>query len=349
MATFSLLLLALMATGLDQVTAFSAVAACMNNLGPGLGGVGSHYADISDTAKWLLSLAMLLGRLEIFTLLVLLSPAVLARLTGGSGMSIRCSGTGSPQTASQSRARHDGPASASRSTSSCDECPEESMGVDRARLLRAVRGRFRGTRRRMSGPPTRPRRRRPREGTAVDHAPSTHRNGGPMSRMTKTDTLIANLEALISKGHDGTAVRFGLGKAYLERSDAGASRAHLERAVRAGPRLFRRLEAAREGPGGEWRQRGLRRCLPARHRRRCREGRSAGRKGDGGVPAASGAHLPLPVTRGGRPSQSRSEGARTLRTVPRTGRARGSRTRKSELSSRVPTSRETQSRLCSRA
>jgi len=74
-ATFSLLLLALMATGLDQVTAFSAVAACMNNLGPGLGGVGLHYASISDTAKWLLSLAMLLGRLEIFTLLVLLSPA----------------------------------------------------------------------------------------------------------------------------------------------------------------------------------------------------------------------------------------------------------------------------------
>ena len=73
-ATFSLLLLALMATGLDQVTAFSAVAACINNLGPGLGGVGQHYADISDTAKWLLSFAMVLGRLEIFTLLVLLSP-----------------------------------------------------------------------------------------------------------------------------------------------------------------------------------------------------------------------------------------------------------------------------------
>ena len=73
-ATFSLLLLALMATGLDQVTAFSAVAACINNLGPGLGGVGPNYAGISDAAKWLLSLAMLLGRLEIFTLLVLLSP-----------------------------------------------------------------------------------------------------------------------------------------------------------------------------------------------------------------------------------------------------------------------------------
>lgn len=53
--------------------------------------------------------------------------------------------------------------------------------------------------------------------------------------MTTTDSLIANLEALIAKGHDGTAVRFGLGKAYLERSDAGASRMHLERAVELDP------------------------------------------------------------------------------------------------------------------
>ena len=73
-ATFSIIMLSLMATGLDQVTAFSAVAACMNNLGPGLGEVGAHYASISDNAKWILCLAMLLGRLEIFTLLVLLSP-----------------------------------------------------------------------------------------------------------------------------------------------------------------------------------------------------------------------------------------------------------------------------------
>ncbi len=74
-AIFSFLLLALMATGLDQVTAFSAVAASMNNLGPGLGDVGANYGMISDTAKWLLSLGMLLGRLEIFTLLVILSPS----------------------------------------------------------------------------------------------------------------------------------------------------------------------------------------------------------------------------------------------------------------------------------
>lgn len=74
-ASFSVMLLVLMMTGMDQKTAFSAVAACMNNLGPGLGDVGANYAGISDTAKWVLSFAMLLGRLEIFTLLVILSPA----------------------------------------------------------------------------------------------------------------------------------------------------------------------------------------------------------------------------------------------------------------------------------
>jgi len=70
-ACFVLLMLTLMAMGMDQITAFSAVAACMNNLGPGLGDVGVNYASISDQAKWVLGFAMLLGRLEIFTLLVL--------------------------------------------------------------------------------------------------------------------------------------------------------------------------------------------------------------------------------------------------------------------------------------
>ena len=74
-AVFTILMLALMATGLDQITAFSAMAACMNNLGPGLGDVTSHYGNINNIAKWLLCFAMLLGRLEIFTLLVLLTPA----------------------------------------------------------------------------------------------------------------------------------------------------------------------------------------------------------------------------------------------------------------------------------
>ena len=74
-ASFSFIMLFLMATGLDQVTAFSAVAACINNLGPGLGQVGPHFADINDASKWALCFAMLLGRLEVFTLLVLLTPA----------------------------------------------------------------------------------------------------------------------------------------------------------------------------------------------------------------------------------------------------------------------------------
>lgn len=61
----------LCAVGLDWVTAFSAAAACLNNLGPGLGEVANNYAQINDSAKWILSFAMLLGRLELFTLLVL--------------------------------------------------------------------------------------------------------------------------------------------------------------------------------------------------------------------------------------------------------------------------------------
>ena len=74
-ASFTVMYLALAATGLDLMTAFSAVAACINNLGPGLGTVGANYADMHDPGKWILCFAMLLGRLEIFTLLVLLTPA----------------------------------------------------------------------------------------------------------------------------------------------------------------------------------------------------------------------------------------------------------------------------------
>ncbi len=73
-ATFAIIMLLLMATGLDQITAFSAVATSMNNLGPGLGDVAANFQGIPDTAKWLLALAMLMGRLEIFTVLVLLTP-----------------------------------------------------------------------------------------------------------------------------------------------------------------------------------------------------------------------------------------------------------------------------------
>ena len=71
---FMLMLLALLATGLDIITAFSAVGACINNLGPGLASVSATYGDLPGTAKWILCVAMLLGRLEVFTLLVLFTP-----------------------------------------------------------------------------------------------------------------------------------------------------------------------------------------------------------------------------------------------------------------------------------
>ncbi|QFU74171.1 potassium transporter [Halioglobus maricola] len=72
--SFITIMLLLMATGLDFTTAFSAVAAAINNLGPGLGEVAANYSSISDTAKAILCFTMLLGRLEVFTLLVLFTP-----------------------------------------------------------------------------------------------------------------------------------------------------------------------------------------------------------------------------------------------------------------------------------
>ena len=71
---FALMMTVLLATGLDQVTAFSAIAASLNNLGPGLGDVAAGFSSLNAVAKWVSIGAMLLGRLEIFTLLVLVSP-----------------------------------------------------------------------------------------------------------------------------------------------------------------------------------------------------------------------------------------------------------------------------------
>ncbi|WP_374328537.1 TrkH family potassium uptake protein [Azonexus sp.] len=64
-------------TGLDVVTAFTAVVASVNNTGPGLGEVGpsTTFAVLEDFQTWVCIFAMLLGRLEIFTLLVVLTPA----------------------------------------------------------------------------------------------------------------------------------------------------------------------------------------------------------------------------------------------------------------------------------
>ena len=64
----------MMTTGLDPVYAFSAVAACINNMGPGLGALNGSMASINDFGKCVLIFTMLLGRLEIFTLLIVFTP-----------------------------------------------------------------------------------------------------------------------------------------------------------------------------------------------------------------------------------------------------------------------------------
>lgn len=73
--SFAVLGVMMSATGLDWITAFSAVAACLNNLGPGVGDVAASYAGVTNTGKWILCFVMLLGRLELMTLMVLFSAA----------------------------------------------------------------------------------------------------------------------------------------------------------------------------------------------------------------------------------------------------------------------------------
>ncbi len=73
-ANFAVMTLLLTATGLDAETSYSAVGACITNMGPALGNAGANYASLNDTAKLILCAAMLMGRLEIYTLLVILSP-----------------------------------------------------------------------------------------------------------------------------------------------------------------------------------------------------------------------------------------------------------------------------------
>ena len=77
--SFVLLLLITLISGLDFESAFSAVGACLNNLGPGLGAVSENYANINAVSKSILAFAMLLGRLDIFTLLVILTPMFWAK------------------------------------------------------------------------------------------------------------------------------------------------------------------------------------------------------------------------------------------------------------------------------
>ena len=67
---------ALLISGLDFISAFSAIIACINNAGPGLGVVGptSNYGVLNDFQTWVCTVAMLVGRLEIFTVLILFTP-----------------------------------------------------------------------------------------------------------------------------------------------------------------------------------------------------------------------------------------------------------------------------------
>jgi len=73
MFTALILTVAMMAAGLDLESAFGAVTASINLLGPGLGDVGVTFTEMSATVKWLAIFGMLVGRLEVFTLLILFS------------------------------------------------------------------------------------------------------------------------------------------------------------------------------------------------------------------------------------------------------------------------------------
>lgn len=72
---FVCIMLAFIGTGLDDYSAFGATAATLNNLGAGLGSVAMTFAEVSQAGKWVAIIAMLFGRLEVFTLLVLFTPA----------------------------------------------------------------------------------------------------------------------------------------------------------------------------------------------------------------------------------------------------------------------------------
>jgi len=81
MGLFALAALIMAALGVDVLTAIASVAATIGNIGPGLGSVGpaENYAHIPITGKWVLSLCILLGRFEIYTVMILFLPATWRR------------------------------------------------------------------------------------------------------------------------------------------------------------------------------------------------------------------------------------------------------------------------------
>jgi trk system potassium uptake protein TrkH len=76
-ATLVSLTMLMLFSGLEPITAFTAVIACVNNIGPGLGEVGPavNYGGLSDFQTWVCTAAMMLGRLELLSVLVLFTPA----------------------------------------------------------------------------------------------------------------------------------------------------------------------------------------------------------------------------------------------------------------------------------
>ena len=80
---FAVLSMTLQFLGLDYLTAMTGAASAISNVGPGLGpviGPSGTFASLPDAAKWVLSAGMLLGRLELFTVLILLTPGFSAAL-----------------------------------------------------------------------------------------------------------------------------------------------------------------------------------------------------------------------------------------------------------------------------
>ena len=92
---FVILAIGLGALGLDFITALSGAATSISNVGPGLGnliGAEGNFATLPDMAKWIMAFGMLLGRLELFTVLVMLNPGFwrpLGQYTGYRAASIR--------------------------------------------------------------------------------------------------------------------------------------------------------------------------------------------------------------------------------------------------------------------
>jgi trk system potassium uptake protein TrkH len=75
--TVVVLVFALLATDMDFITAFTGAIASINNAGPGLGAVGpaNNFASLTDVQTWIFALAMFLGRIELFTFLILFTPS----------------------------------------------------------------------------------------------------------------------------------------------------------------------------------------------------------------------------------------------------------------------------------